>query len=158
MIIGIIGRLGKSFRENLWQNFMLYALLKAFWLTAHNFTTNQSFKNWPSRPLFHLFSVFLKLTSIPFLQQLMWNISIRYLVLGLKPTTFRTWEESHDHYTRANAHSVNQSASNKQAWRVFTLEICFIGSGPMRKVVLKSLNCTTQWGLKIVCRDFRSLN
>ena len=53
-----------------------------------------SFKN--PRPLFHLFSVFFKQTSIQFYNKLMWKMSIQYMALGFEPTTLISWVSSHN--------------------------------------------------------------
>ena len=54
------------------------------------------------RPLFRLFSVFFKQTSIQFYNKLMPKMSIQYTALGFEPTTLRSWVSSHNHQTRAN--------------------------------------------------------
>ena len=55
------------------------------------------FQKWANPGLFYsLFLVFLKQTSLQFLQQIKWKNSMQNTVPGFEPTTFGTWVFSHN--------------------------------------------------------------
>ena len=56
-----------------------------------------------SRALFQLFSSFQTNIITILTTNQCEKMSIQYMVLGFKPTTFRTWVSSHNHLTRAPA-------------------------------------------------------
>ena len=53
------------------------------------------------RPLLFIFSLF---QTNNFNNKSIWKMSIQYMVLGIKPTTLRTWVYTNYHYTRSLGH------------------------------------------------------
>ena len=77
----------------------------------------------------------------------MWKISIQYMVLGFKPTSFRTWVSSHNHH------------SSKNCQRKFHIK--FVNVLPVTKIVLTVIDTIntnwSQWdsrGVNYNCRPF----
>ena len=69
---------------------------------GHYEHSRTSFLKWPFSASFHLFLVFPTNDNI-FFNKLMWKMTIQYLALGFKHTTFWLWVSSFNHRTRGQS-------------------------------------------------------
>ena len=78
----------------------LFPIIKHLWLnygyTRSVYIPLNFFKKWVIPGLFFVYYNLFK-QILHFVHQVMWKMTIQYMVLGFEPKTFRTWVSSHNH-------------------------------------------------------------